>query len=142
MSNRRTYNIFDELLRDTAPGFFVRPLHGDALPAANQIRLDVAENTDAYTVHAELPGVPKEEIHVGIDGGAVTISAEVRQHDSLGDGNSQILRSERYYGTVSRSIQLPVEIDRERARARYENGVLILTLPKKNAPGMQRLAVE
>ena len=57
MTIRRPYNLFDELLHDAAPGFFIRPLHGDGLPAASQIRLDVAQSADAYTIHAELPGV-------------------------------------------------------------------------------------
>ena len=142
MTIRRTYNLFDELLRDAAPGFFIRPLHGDGLPAASQIRLDVAQTDDAYTIHAELPGVAKDDIQVDMDADTVRIGAHIRQHDSLAGEGNQVLRSERYYGEVTRSVQLPVEIDRERARARYENGVLMLTLPKKNAPTLQRLTVE
>ena len=142
MTIRRPYNLFDELLHDAAPGFFIRPLHGDSLPAASQIRLDVAQSADAYTIHAELPGVAKEDIQVDMDADTVRIGAHIRQHDALAGEGNQVLRAERYYGEVSRSVQLPVEIDREAARARYENGVLMLTLPKKNAPGTQRLTVE
>ena len=138
---RGTSNLLEELFRDVAPGFFVRPLHGDPLPTASQIRLDVSESAAAYTVHAEIPGVAKEDIQVSIDGSVVTLAAEIKQHDSETKDN-KVLRSERYYGSVSRSFQLPVEIDQANAKAKYDSGVLTLTLPKKQASGAQRLAIE
>ncbi|MBL8377943.1 MAG: Hsp20/alpha crystallin family protein [Burkholderiales bacterium] len=132
-------SLFDEFFRDVAPGYFIKPLHGDALPA--QIKVDVSENTSAYTVAAEVPGVAKDDIHVAVDGGVVTISAEVRQQDQQ-TKEDKVLRSERYYGQVSRSFQLPVEVDAAAARAKYDNGVLTLTLPKKTQPGSKRLAID
>ncbi|SCK22480.1 Hsp20/alpha crystallin family protein [Vogesella sp. LIG4] len=132
--------LFDELFRDfTTPGFFIKPLHGDTLPS--QIKLDVNESDSSYTVLAEVPGVAKEDIQVEIDGPQVTIKAEVKQFDSQKDERN--LRSERYYGMVSRSFQLPADIDRELASAKYENGVLTLTLPKRRGgAGGTRLPVE
>lgn len=132
-------SLFDEFFRDVAPGYFIKPLHGDALPA--QIKVDVSENASAYTVAAEVPGVAKDDIHVAVDGGVVTISAEVRQQDQQ-TREDKVLRSERYYGQVSRSFQLPVEVDTAGARARYDNGVLTLTLPKKSQPSSKRLAID
>ncbi|XLM21558.1 Hsp20 family protein, partial [Chromobacterium piscinae] len=73
------HSLFDEFFRDFTPGFFIKPLHGDALPS--QIRMDVKETGEAYLVDAELPGVGKEDIHVEIDGPLVTIKAEVKQFD-------------------------------------------------------------
>jgi HSP20 family protein len=70
----------------------------------------------------------------------VTLSAEIKQHDSQGS-DEKLLRSERYYGSVSRSFQLPVELDSSRAEAKYDNGVLKLTLPKKQGQGAQRLTI-
>ena len=134
-------SLFDDFFKDFAPGFYVRPLHGDALPEASQIKIDVKEDDAAYTVHAEVPGVPKEDINVSIDGNVVSLRAEVRQHDQKKDGE-KLLRSERYYGAVARSFQLPVEVDAAQARARYDNGVLVLTLPKKQGNKTQRLAIE
>ena len=134
-------NLFDDFFKDFAPGFYVRPLHGDALPQPSQIKIDVKEDDAAYTVHAEVPGVPKEDINVSIDGNVVSLRAEVRQHDQKKDGE-KLLRSERYYGAVARSFQLPVEVDAAQARARYDNGVLVLTLPKKQGNKTQRLAIE
>ena len=133
--------LFDDFFKDFAPAFYVRPLHGDALPEPSQIKIDVKEDDAAYTVHAEVPGVPKEDINVSIDGNVVSLRAEVRQHDQKKDGE-KLLRSERYYGAVARSFQLPVEMDAAQARARYDNGVLVLTLPKKQGNKTQRLAIE
>ena len=132
-------SLFDEFFRDVSPGYFVKPLHGDALPS--QIRVDIKENEKAYSVQAEIPGVSKEDIHVSLDGGVVTLSAEIRQQDSQAS-NDQVLRSERYYGAVSRSFQLPQEIDIGNAKARYDNGVLMLSLPKKAQASSSRLAIE
>mgnify|MGYP001207979157 FL=1 len=74
-------SLFDDFFKDFAPGFYVRPLHGDGLPAPSQIKIDVKEDDAAYTVRAEVPGVPKEDINVSIDGNVVSLRAEVRQHD-------------------------------------------------------------
>lgn len=131
--------LLDDFFKDVAPGFFVKPLHGEGLPA--QIRVDVKETPEAYQLSAEIPGVNKEDIHVHIDGNMVSLRAEVKQQDAQTD-NGKLLRSERYFGAVSRSFQLPVDIDNSTARARYDNGILNLTLPKKGASVSQRLAVE
>lgn len=131
--------LFDELFRDFAPGYYIKPLHGDALPA--QIKVDVSESKDSYTVKAEVPGVSKEDIHVSVEGGVVTLSAEVKQEDRQTQ-DEKVLRSERYYGSVSRSFQLPQEVDVGAAKAKYENGVLALTLPKKSQASSRRLSID
>ncbi len=134
-------NLFDDFFRDVAPGFFIKPLHGDPLPNASQIKVDVKELDGLYTVNAEVPGVGKEDIHVSLDGSVVTLRAEVKQEDSSKD--EKLLRSERYFGSVSRSFQLPQDIDPNQAKAKYDNGVLTLTLPKKQLTGgTQRLVIE
>jgi HSP20 family protein len=134
--------LFDDFFRDVAPGFYIKPLHGDGLPNPAQIKVDVRENIDAYTIHAEIPGVSKEEIQVAVDGNVVTLRAEVKQQDSTTQ-DEKVLRSERYYGAVSRSFQLAMDIDQTQAKAKYDNGVLVLVLPKKAAlSGAQRLVIE
>jgi HSP20 family protein len=133
--------LFDDFFRDVAPGFYVKPLHGDPLPSPGQIKMDVKENGTAYTVQAEIPGVSKEDIHVSIEGNRVTLQAEVRQLDTQ-TKDDQLLRSERYFGSVSRGFQLPQDIDQSQAKARYDNGVLTLTLPKKQGGKSQRLRIE
>ena len=134
-------SLFDDFFKDIAPGFYVRPLHGDGLPQPSQIKVDVKETDAGYTVQAELPGVPKEDIHVSVDGNIVSLRAEVRQLDQKTEGE-KVLRSERYYGAVARSFQLPVEIDAAQAKAKYDHGVLTLTLPKKVHNASQRLSIE
>ena len=134
--------LFDDFFRDVAPGFYIKPLHGDGLPTPAQIKVDVKESGDAYTVVAEIPGVPKEDIQVAVEGNAVSLRAEIKQQDSTGQ-DEKTLRSERYYGAVSRSFQLASDIDQTQAKARYDNGVLTLTLPKKAAmSGAQRLTID
>lgn len=137
----RRGSLFDDFFRDISPGFYVRPLHGDPLPEPEKIKVDVKENDKAYTVLAEIPGVGKEDIQVSIDGNVVTLSAEVRQQDTQ-TREDKLLRSERYYGAVSRAFSLPQEIDAAQAKARCDNGVLTLTLPKKQNGGSQRVRID
>ena len=134
-------SLFDDFFKDIAPGFYVRPLHGDGVPTPSQIKVDVKETDGGYTVQAEVPGVPKEDIHVSIDGNVVSLRAEVRQHDQKTEGE-KVLRSERYFGSVARSFQLPVDVDAAQAKAKYDNGVLTPTLPKKQGGNAQRLSIE
>ena len=131
-------SLFDDFFRE-APGFFVKPLHGDRLPA--QIRVDVKETPTAYTLEAEVPGVGKEDIQITIEGNVVTLRAEVKQEDTQREGE-RVLRSERYRGAVSRAFQLPQDIDEAASKARYDKGVLQLTLAKRAAPTGQRLTIE
>ena len=133
--------LLDEFFKDVNPGFYIRPLHRDPLPSPSQIKVDVKENEAAYTVHAEVPGVAKEDIQVAIDGNVVSLRAEVTQKDEQ-TKDDKLLRSERFYGAVERSFQLPQEIDAAQARARYDNGVLTLTLPKKQGAQSRRLTIE
>jgi HSP20 family protein len=104
------------------------------------MRVDVSEDQGTYTVKADLPGVPKEAIHVDIDGNRVTIRAEVKRESEQKEGE-RLLRSERYYGEFARSFALAEEIDDERSSAAFENGVLQLTLPKKAVAAAKRLQI-
>ena len=102
-------SLFDDLFRDINPGYFIKPLHGDPLPS--QIKVDVKENPNEFIVEAEIPGAGKDNIHVNIDGNVVSIRAEISQVDSE-TKEDKLLRSERYYGEVSRSFQLPSDIEK------------------------------
>lgn len=130
--------LLDEFFRNVNPGYFIRPLHGNSLPA--QIKIDVKETSNAFIVEAEIPGAGKENINVSIDGNVVTIGAEISQVDSQ-NKEEKILRVERYYGSVSRSFRLSSEIDEQNSKARYENGILILNLAKKQKQSGQRLSI-
>jgi HSP20 family protein len=106
-----------------------------------RLRVDVKETGDAYRVDAEIPGVKKEDIHVEIEGNEVSISAEVKQEKEAKDGE-RVLRTERYYGKVERRFALPQEIDEGKANARFDNGVLALTLPKKQTVAARRVEIQ
>lgn len=132
-------HLFDDFFRDFSPGYLIRPLHGENLP--EQIKLDLKEDPKNFTVVADLPGVSREAIQVQIDGDMLSVSAEISQQDQQNQ-DERVLRSERYYGSVSRSLRLPQEVDEGNAKARFENGVLTLTLPKKIFGRAQRLVIE
>jgi HSP20 family protein len=138
MANITRFDPLDDLFR----GFFVRPvdLNGPGQQVPPSIKMDVKEQGDDYLVHAELPGVRKEDIHVIVDGNQVSISAEVKQEKEVKEGE-RVLRSERYFGKVSRSFQLGQEIDDAKASAKFNEGVLELTLPKRVASPNKRLAI-
>lgn len=125
---------------DLFKGFFVRPMAFDGA-APTQIKVDVTENDGAYTIHADIPGVKKEDIQVTIEGNQVSISAETRLDKEDKEGN-KILRSERYRGTVARSFTLAQDVDETTAEAKYNDGVLELRLPKKASGAGKTLSIQ
>jgi len=139
MANLIRLNPIDETFDDLFRGFFMRPVRFEGGQEV-QLKVDVREDDKAYTVHAEIPGVKKEDIHVTIDGDQVAISAEVKNEKEVKEGE-KVLRSERYYGKVSRAFTLGGDVDEASAQARYENGVLELTLPKKAPLQAKRLEI-
>lgn len=92
--------------------------------------LDVTETDQAYTVAAEVPGAKKDDVKVTVDGNTVTIRVETKR-DSEEKAGEQVLRRERYYGVQTRSFSVAHDIDDEHAIAKYKDGVLELTLPKR-----------
>jgi len=131
-----TDNAFDDLFR----GFFMRPVRFEGQPEI-QIKLDVSEDDKAYSVHAEIPGVKKEDIHVTIDGSQVAISAEVKNEKEVKEGE-KLLRSERYFGKVSRTFVLDQDVDEDTAQAKYADGVLELRLPKRSSAKSKSIAIQ
>lgn len=140
MANVTRYNPVDDAFDDLFRGFLMRPVRVEGQTDI-QIKMDVKENEKAYTVHAEIPGVRKEDIHVTIDGNQVAISAEIRNEKEVKDGE-KLLRSERYYGKVSRAFTLAQDVDESGAVARYNDGVLELNLPKKVAVSAKRVTIQ
>lgn len=140
MANILRYNPADDAFDDLFRGFFMRPVRFEGQPDV-QIKMDVSEDDKAYTVHAEIPGVSKEDIHVTIDGNQVAISAEVKNEKEVKEGE-KVLRSERYYGKVSRAFTLGQDVDEAAAQAKYDNGVLELRLPKQAAAKAKRLNIQ
>ena len=109
-------------------------------PAPTQFRMDVTENDKEYQVRAELPGVKKEDIIITINDNEVLVSAEVKHEKDVKEGET-VLRAERYYGKIQRAFALGQDVDQATAQAKYNDGVLELTLPKKTVAAAKRLAV-
>lgn len=138
---RRDPFAVDDLFDDLMKGFFVRPVRYPGSDVAVQIKMDVKEDDKAYVVHAEMPGVNKEDIHVNVEGNTVSIAAEVKKETEQKEGE-KVIHSERYYGKVFRSFTLGQDVDEANAKAKFDNGVLELTLPKKASGAARRLSVE
>jgi len=132
---------FDDPFDNFFKGFMVKPFGMDVERQAPQVKVDVREDDKTYTVRADIPGVKKEDIHVTIDGNRISLSAEVRQEKEEKKGET-VLRSERYYGKVSRAFTLDQEVDESHSHAKYSDGVLELVLPKKATVEAKRLTIE
>ena len=143
MASITRYDPFNDLVDDIFKGFLVRPVayEGGAREALPRVKVDVAEKNGAYKVTAELPGVKKEDIQVSVDGPQVTLSAEVKQEKEAAQ-DERVLHAERVFGKVTRSFTLPQEVDETKAEAKFRDGVLELTLPKKAAATRKPIQIQ
>ena len=141
MASITRYSPFDEAFDDLFRGFLVRPVSYEHPAGVAQFRVDVSENEKAYTLRAELPGVKKEDINVTIDGETVAVSAEVKSEKDVKNGD-RVLRAERYYGKVYRAFTLGQAVEEAGTHAKYADGVLELTLPKKAAVQAKRITIQ
>ncbi|MBT1539816.1 Hsp20 family protein [Ralstonia solanacearum] len=103
-------------------------------------KVDVTESDTAYNIVAEIPGAKKEDIDVTVDRGTVMISAKVERHSEQKEGE-RVIRSERYSGSMQRLFTLDASIDESKVEAGYENGLLRVVLPKKEASPQQRITI-
>lgn len=131
---------------DWLKNFWMRPFPRAMLPFPGEfqempeIRIDLSENDKAYTVRAEIPGAKKEDIKIQLEGNRVSISAEIRRNREEKQGD-KVICSECFQGSSSRSFTLDNDVDESKAEAKYENGVLELTLPKKAGGATRELKV-
>jgi HSP20 family protein len=133
---------------DLLQGFLVRPVSAVPTAKVRGFKIDVREEGNSYLVEADLPGLKKDDIKIEIDGAQVSISAEYKSEATRKEGESpvagdgaRVVYTERSVGAVGRSFELPAEIDQAAASAKYEDGVLKLTLPKKVAETRKLLAI-
>ena len=136
--------LFDPLALDPFEDSFrslMRPWRSEAMEAAPKIRLDLIERDDSYAVKAEIPGVRKEDIDIRVDGNLVTISAEMKKEKEE-KKEGRVLRRERQEGYASRSFTLACPVDDGKAEAKFVDGVLELTLPKKAAVQAKRISIQ
>jgi HSP20 family protein len=107
----------------------VRPRAGWPAPlGAESLAVDMYETDEEVVVKTAVPGVKSEDIDVSITGDVLTIKGETKAEEKVEKAN--YIRQERRYGVFSRSLSLPSTVVADKATAEFENGVLILTLPK------------
>lgn len=141
MANLTRLDPFSTGFDDWFKGLMLRPMRYDIeMPESMQLKMDVKSSDDGYVVKAEMPGVRKEDIQVTVEGNQVTIAGEVRKESEEKEGE-QVMRSERYFGKVSRTFMLPQDIEESKVSALYADGVLSLTLPRKERSAGRKIKV-
>ena len=118
VSNFNPFHDFDELER----AFF-------SDNALGEFKADIQEDGDNFVLEADLPGFKKDEIQVHLENGYLTVSAE--KHADKQTGKGKYLRQERYSGTVSRTFYVGDTLKPDDVKAKYEDGVLVISLSKK-----------
>jgi len=142
MSNLRLFDPTFTDNFDTAFRRFFAPTAFESEVPELKMRIDVTEKDNAYEVKADIPGVKKEDINVRIDGNVVQIDAQVRREKETKGNGDKVLRSERYYGNVSRTFSLADDVDDSKAEAKYADGVLTLALPKRTTAASKKVTVQ
>ena len=140
MATIARFDPFGDPFEDLVRRVF-KPIRWEGENQPPQIKVDVEENDRTYTVKAEVPGVKKEDINIQIDGNQVSISAESKQEKDVKE-NGKVIRSERYYGSLYRSFSLGQDVDQTGASAKYSDGILQLTLPKKATSAAKKLSIQ
>ncbi|CAB3901392.1 Hsp20/alpha crystallin family protein [Achromobacter mucicolens] len=120
---------------------FLRPIRQNGEDQAPRMDIDVTEAGDKYVLKADVPGIDKKDITVQIDGNTVMISANKEKHSETKEAGN-VIRQERFWGQVQRSVSLASPIDEAAAKAVCENGVLTLTLPKSAGSRNKTLQIE
>ena len=138
-------DVFDDFDRDFFHGFG-RPEHVlYGKNASRMMKTDVKETDEGYEVDVDLPGFNKDEIKLELNSGYLTISTEKSLNKENKENKGKMLRQERYVGTMQRSFYVGGSITEEDIKAKYENGVLSLMIPKKEArkvPEKKQILIE
>lgn len=142
-NHQLSYNPFREL-EEMETNFFGEPLttffhSGDIA----EFKTDISDRGDSYLLEADLPGFEKSDIHLDVSGDTLTINAERHSEHEEKDKKGKYVRLERSYGKYSRQFDIS-NVENDKITAKYENGVLKLTLPKKQEtlPETKRLEIE
>ena len=104
----------------------------------NQMKCDISEDEKEYRIEIDIPGYKKDEIKIESNDGLLTITAEKHLENKEEDKKKKYIRKERFYGKTSRSFNF-TDIDEDRIDAKFENGTLLLTVPKKNKEKTKRI---
>lgn len=124
-------NLFDDFFDD-----FARPIRKPvrySTPATTTMKTDVKENENSYELDIDLPGYKKEDVRAELKNGYLTISATTKNEKNEKDENGRYIRRERYYGSCSRSFYVGEEVCQEEIKAKFEDGILKISVPKKES---------
>ncbi len=125
----RPFRELEEDIRETLDEFFHRGRRFPRFTGEFEPAIEVYEKGDDLIVKADVPGVKKEDLSVSVTEDTVTIKGEIKKDEEVKEKDYYC--RERVYGSFSRTVDLPIEVDAQTAKATYKNGVLTLTLPKK-----------
>jgi HSP20 family molecular chaperone IbpA len=129
-------SIFGENLFDDFFDGFTRPTHSVARyssPTTSVMKTDIKETESGFELDIDLPGYTKEDVKAQLKEGYLTISAETSQDNDEKDDSGKFIRRERFYGTCSRSFYVGEDVTEEDIKAKFENGILKVSVPKKEA---------
>jgi HSP20 family protein len=137
--NRLVPGSFNNWMEDLFSEFFNNNL--ERIPAGSIYpKVDIEENENSYLFKAELPGVKKEDVSIEIDNKVLTISGEKKEEREEKNGN--VFRKESYSGSFSRSFTLPEHVNPDDADAKYENGILFLSIPKSEDKAKKKIDIK
>jgi HSP20 family protein len=139
---RRRTDPFAPLFGEWMDEFWNRslPAPSAGMPSVGRALMDVVDQGDRFEVKVDMPGVRKEDIDVSVEGSRVAIRAETKTTKEDKEGE-RVLHSERFAATYLRTFELPVEVTEAGAEARYADGVLTLSLPKRAPLATKKLAI-
>ena len=131
-------NLFDDFMDFPFDSFWNRknPLYGKH--AKNMMKTDVRETDDSYELDIDLPGFKKDEITAKLKDGYLTVSASKGLDKDKQDKKGNYIRRERYAGAMSRSFYIGDSITQDEIKAKFENGILQLSIPKKDAKTVEQ----
>lgn len=124
-------NLFDDFFNDFARP--VRSMMNYEVPSAGVMRTDVKETNTGYELDIDLPGYRKEDVQAELKDGYLTISASSSRDEGEKDKNGKYIRRERYYGSCSRRFFVGQAVKQEDIKARFEDGILKVSVPKIEA---------
>ena len=139
-------NLFDDFMDDFSFPTFPnvdKELYGKH--AKNLMKTDVKETENAYEIDIDLPGFKKDEIQIELKDGYLTVSAEKGLDEDEEDKKGKYIRKERYAGALSRTFYLGEEIREDEIKAKFENGILSVSIPKeeeKKVEGPKHISIE
>ena len=139
-------NLVDDVIDDLTNNWFTAPVAPVYNRMQNMMRTDIRENDNNYEMDVELPGFDKNDLTLSLKDGYLTISAKRDDNKEEKDKNGKLIRQERYSGSAERSFYVGDDITEEDVKAKFENGILKLCIPKKEivekVPEKKTIAIE